>query len=84
MEQQQQPIPRQRGRKAAKPPHEIEDSRQAEVPQQEPSPLPEESVNWVGKEDGKPQPKPGSYWKPLPDGGYMLIKNNFRRPVGTY
>ena len=54
------------------------------MPQQEPSLLPEEAFDWVGKADGKPQPEPGSYWKPLPDGGYMLIKNNFRRPVGTY
>ena len=75
MEQQQQPLPKQRGRKASKPAHELAHNREVVQPMQGPSQPPS---NWVGKADGKPQPAPGSYWKPLPDGGYMLIKNNFR------
>ena len=80
MEQQQQPLPK-RGRKASRPPHETATNQVLVEPQSQPSPP---AKNWVGKKDGRPQPEPGCYWKPLPDGGYMYVRDNFKREKGSY
>ena len=70
MEQQQQPQSR-RGRRA-----KVEQEPQPECPLPQPEyPLPEP------KNDGLP---PGTRRKALPDGGFMVVKDNFKKAKGSY
>jgi hypothetical protein len=70
MEQQQQPQSR-RGRR-----RKVEPEAQPECPLPQPEcPLPS------SKKDDLP---PGTRRKKLPSGGYMIIKDNFKKAKGSY
>ena len=70
MEQQHQPQSR-RGRKP---------KAQEEAPQECPMPQPECPLPSPKKDDLPP----GMRRKALPDGGYMVVKDNFKKEKGSY
>ena len=75
MEQQQQPQ-RRRGRQPKVEP-QLEPQAQEECPLPQPEcPLPDKK-----KKSDLP---PGAYRKALPDGGYMIVHNGFRKGAGQY